>query len=290
MKEIFEVGAGSVIGRDHLRVLGERNNQDSFAYMFGDGILVAVVTDGCGSEKNSEVGAKIGARLLVDLLQPGWESLTKEASGKVLKKSYLGISYLLAKVAKDFLAKLEIFAAGSNFVDTIREEFLFTTLGVVATPCWIAVFSAGDGVFAINSQVTILDSGPDNQPDYPVYALFNAPLVRPAYYPFKIRAIQKTNKVNSILIGTDGLNDLITAEEKALPGKQELVGPLSQFWVEDQFFANPDSVRRRLALINREVIQGDWKNQRIIRENGLLHDDTTLIVVRRKEGIDGSTA
>lgn len=289
MREMFEIGAGSVIGRDHLRVLGEKNNQDSFAYVCND-LLFAVVTDGCGSEKNSEVGAKIGARVMVELLGQVWASFTQDGKSVTID-NFLGINYLLSGVARIFLDKLRLFSEGLNFAETIREEFLFTVMGLVITPTWTAVFSAGDGVYAVNGEVTVLDSGPNNQPDYPAYALFSPPVVRPSRYPFKIRTILATDQVSSILIGTDGLNDLIAAEEKTLPGKQEFVGPLSQFWEESQYFVNPDQVRRRLALINREFVKGDWENQRLLKEPGLLHDDTTLIVVRRKmEDTSGSTA
>ncbi len=293
MEESFEIGAGSVIGRDHLRPLGEQNNQDSFAYSCKSDLLVAVVTDGCGCEKDSEVGAKIGARLMIELFESAWSNLLEEEGAEVMRNSFIGgFSYLLSRVDQNFFARIKQFSVGANQAETIRSEFLFTVLGVVITPIWTAVFSAGDGVFAVNGKLTVLDSGPNNEPDYPAYALFRPPRTQPSIYPFRIRKILATTKLSSVLIGTDGLNDLIAAEEKTLPGKQDLVGPTSQFWEQDQYFANPDQVRRRLALMNREVVIGDWENQRLLKEPGLLRDDTTLVVIRRKiaEELDGSTA
>ena len=51
-----------------------------------------------------------------------------------------------------------------------------------------------------------------------------------------------------------------------------MVGPLSQFWADDAFYKNRDMVRRRLAVLNRGA------------GPGLLADDTTIVVVRRKQG------
>jgi len=58
ISSVFEVAAGSVIGRDHLRPLGWKNNQDGYAIRSSADSIVAVVTDGCGSETKSEVGPR----------------------------------------------------------------------------------------------------------------------------------------------------------------------------------------------------------------------------------------
>src|SRR4051794_26892607 len=73
MKGLFEVAAGSVPGRDHLgrgNLLAGRNNQDAYAWSCSEAGLVAVVCDGCGGGRHSEVGAQLGARLLVTALAP----------------------------------------------------------------------------------------------------------------------------------------------------------------------------------------------------------------------------
>jgi hypothetical protein len=62
------------------------------------------------------------------------------------------------------------------------------------------------------------------------------------------------------------------------------VGPLSQFWTDDRYFANPDALRRRLTLINRESVRADFESRRLVRTPGLLPDDTTVVVLRRRMG------
>ena len=58
------IAAGRVLGREHAR-RGE-SCQDAFAIRQEGERLVAVVTDGCGSARRSEVGAGLGAVLVVE--------------------------------------------------------------------------------------------------------------------------------------------------------------------------------------------------------------------------------
>ena len=92
-----------------------------------------------------------------------------------------------------------------------------------------------------------------------------------------------TKEISSLLIGSDGLENLILAAENNIPGKNEKVGPINQFWEDDRYFKNPDMIRRRLTLVNRTITKTDWDNRKILKEHGLLPDDTTLIVIRRKK-------
>ena len=77
-----------------------------------------------------------------------------------------------------------------------------------------------------------------------------------------------TSELESLLIVSDGADDLLDL-------------PLSEFWTRDSFFANSDALRRRLAVLNREVVTADWQRQRIERSGGRLTDDTTVIAIRR---------
>ena len=61
--DLFEIAGGSVAGRSH--VLAGKGNQDAYHWSVEERSLVAVVCDGCGSGAESEVGAALGARLLV---------------------------------------------------------------------------------------------------------------------------------------------------------------------------------------------------------------------------------
>ena len=89
--------------------------------------------------------------------------------------------------------------------------------------------------------------------------------------------------MDSILIGTDGIIDLMAISEQNFPGKPDRIGAIEQFWEQDRFFKNPDLVRRQLYAIAREVPKMDWKNRQVHKEVGFLPDDTTLMVIRRRQ-------
>ncbi len=186
---------------------------------------------------------------------------------------------MLQAVQVQVLTQLQslIKAMGGNWAQTIQDYFLFTVVGVLITPMETLTFAMGDGAIALNGVFTSLGPFPNNAPPYLAYGLLDT-VPTPAW---QIQHHLPTEQVQSLLIGTDGVVDLVAVSDRALPGKSEWVGGVEQFWQQDRYFANPDMVRRRLALINREVVQPDWENQTLVKHPGLLRDDTTLVVVRR---------
>ena len=272
MKNQFELVGGSVIGREHLRV--GKNNQDAFCWNVTEAGAVAVVCDGCSSGIHSEVGAKLGARIIVEALHRSVEAGMRLEHEEVWQT-----------IQQTLLTQLQQVAAllGDDRAQTMRDYLLFTITGVVITSTITAVFVLGDGVIAINDQVIRLGPFPNNAPPYLAYEL----LEENASEALQIKVLQvlPTEQLQSLLIGSDGVSDLIQVAEQALPGRSETVGDLANFWQDDRYFRNPDQVRRRLALINREVTVLDKPAQHCVRQSGLLPDDTTLIVIRRKEAL-----
>ncbi len=288
MQALFEVASGSTIGRDHLR-LG-KNNQDSHYIFSSELATIAVVCDGCGSSEHSEVGAKIGAQLTGAVIQ----SLLISANMAINAKFWM-------EVRQNILVNLYVIAKTMEFdnslIQILHNYFLFTIVGVFITQSETCVFSIGDGVVAVNDRVKAMDIFPNNAPPYIAYgveAMINEQEKSPhqlysfltnsdSLIPiFHIHEQLPTEQVQSVLIGSDGVGDLIRVEERLIPGKQECVGAIAQFWQEDRYFSNPDMIRRQLSLINREVTRFDWASQRLVKEVGLLPDDTTLIAIRRK--------
>ncbi|MBP0020750.1 MAG: protein phosphatase 2C domain-containing protein [Cyanobacteria bacterium SBLK] len=268
MKNRYELAMGSIIGRGHIR-LGI-NNQDALSVLSCDRFTVAVVCDGCGSGRHSEVGAKIGARLVVETISKFLESnaIVDPCDPKFWQC-----------IHQDILAQLQVFikAIGGDWQQTLNDYFLFTIIGALITPENTNIFSLGDGVILFNDCLTKLDfSG--NAPPYIAYGLKYLREARecPRELQFQIRHSRATEELNSLLIGTDGVEDLIDAAERCLPGRSDKIGSISQFWYDDRYFQNPDKVRRKLSLINREVHQPGKP-----KEFGLLSDDTTLIVIRK---------
>jgi hypothetical protein len=154
---------------------------------------------------------------------------------------------------------------GECLAATVEELFLFTVVGAVVTERLGVVFAVGDGVIAVNGEARVL-SFPGNAPPYLGYGLLGP---GPA---FVVLAERPTAEVDSILIGTDGLASLMGAEAP----------PLRRFWTDDLYFRNPAALTRRLTVANRPQARIDWDRRRVERTPGLLPDDTSLIVLRRR--------
>jgi len=268
----FEIASGSVAGRDHRMSL--KNSHDACYHEASAGILVAVVCDGCGSGAHSEVGAKLGARMVAKQVlrwyrnDPGAFRPGQVDRGLMqVRRSVLGQIHLLA----DSMA--------GGFTDVIGEYFLFTVLGAILTQDDAFIFGCGDGFVSLNERVTNY-AAEGNKPEYLAYGLVEteggaAPIL-------KCHGHERIQLVKSILLGTDGVGDLIAAADREIPGKAEKVGPISQFWTDDHYFKNPFALQRRLNLVNRSVSQVDYAKKTMNEEHGRLSDDTTVVVVRRR--------
>jgi hypothetical protein len=259
---IFDIAAGSVAGREHVRT--GRNNQDALHVRANEHGVAAVVTDGCGSSGHSEVGSWLGARCVVEA---ALEALAQGARPE--EPSFLDRvrSEVLRYVAE---------VSGRLGPDALAEAMLFTVVGAVITPEHTLIFAAGDGVWALNGKVHKLGPFPGNAPPYLTYGL-----LRPGMSPLERQALVPTPEVESLLLGTDGAQDLLELESTPMPESGEPVGPFSQLWEEDRFFRQPDALRRWLTLLTREHVRADFDARRLVRTPGLLGDDTTLLVLRR---------
>jgi len=271
----FELAAGSIAGRHHQLV--GKNNQDAFYTVRTDSETIAVVCDGCSSGMHSEIGAKLGTRWVADAIA---QTLCRVPESQLLLNDNFW-----QNVQQQVLVKLQALAQdmGGCTFQLVQDYFLFTIVGALVTPAGAAVFSLGDGVMAINGQIFHSGPFPNNAPPYLAYQLLDRSLAGVKSFQVQVHQQLPVEKVETILIGTDGVVDLMTLSDRRLPGKSETVGPIEQFWQEDCYFRNSDAVRRRLALINRELTRPDWQERRIVKQSGLLRDDTTLVAIRRKE-------
>ena len=276
----FEFAAGTITGAHHVRV--GRNNQDSWAVLQTPTCLVATVTDGCSESADSEVGAKLGSHLIADIL-----SDLLVASGGVPADVH-GQSLLLETLHQQALQKMRLLAQTMNALPgagrssgDIARYLLFTVVGVAISEKHFFSFSIGDGYLVLNGETLKIGPFPQNQPPYLAYGLLKNGSEMPLSSSFAIHQSGLAKTIDSMVIATDGLDAFIKNADKTLPGRQELLGPLSQFWTNEFYFQNPDGIRRRLFLANHASSKPDWDRRRMIREEGLLADDTTMIVLRR---------
>jgi hypothetical protein len=268
MESVFQFAAGSVTGRDH--VFAGRNNQDAFCVWSGPEAVVVVVADGCGSGRFSEVGARLGSRLVV------------QAILRRMKPGGQAPDAMLEEVRRDVLRALGSLAGalGDSRSHTVSDLLLFTVVGAVVGPALSFVFALGDGVIAVNGDVRVLDS-PGNAPAYLAYGLDGSDGGADAPR-FTIHCRLPTDALETLLVASDGAADLIAARDLCLPGREETLGPLARLWDEDRHFVNPASLGRRLHVANHAVQHIDWQARSVEREPGLLSDDTTVAIIRRR--------
>ncbi|UZQ54390.1 protein phosphatase 2C domain-containing protein [Trichothermofontia sichuanensis B231] len=270
MNTVFDIAAGSVIGREHRR-LG-RNNQDAYAVQAKLDRTIAVVCDGCGSSPHSEVGAQLGARWVVASLDRQCE----RGQPKLQDPDFW------PELQQELLNQIRQVATGlgSALETVIWDYFLFTIVGVIVTAEITVIFSLGDGVAMLNEEVLLQGTIADNRPPYLAYGLFpnhfSMADLQFTVYP------RSTATVNTLLIGTDGVQDLAKTLDPLLADVDLMPEMFTPFWQDDRYFRNPDQVRRYLVRCNREVIQPNWQTQVLERQSGLLEDDTTLVLMRRK--------
>lgn len=282
---MFQISGASIVGADHRKDLHATNGQDALCVLalpdspFGEG-HIALVADGCGSGVHTEVGAKIGVRLLGRSLVSHMQALKPRHEG-----GRLNFIDVLEHARQDTLARLRILAQdmGGSWTVTVNNYFLFTIVGVIVTEQYSCFFSIGDGLVVVNDEEIWIEPDKGNAPVYLGYGLVDSSLHkhRPNALRFNILRTTATSRLDHFLIGTDGMIYMRDAAHLSLPGKRDLVGPLSQFWTQDKYFTNPDALRRRLALVNRRHIQPDWEGRRLIKSAGHLKDDVAFIVGRR---------
>lgn len=248
----FEYAFGSIIGRNH--VLAGKNNQDAYGITSNEKFMIAVVCDGCGSGKHSEVGAKLGARLVVNAIA----DLLNQNLAISEAEFWNTVKINLLQKLKDLVTLID------SDMEFVNDHLLFTIVGTVITDLETVTFSMGDGAIAINGELTQIPAYPNNAPPYLAYGLY-----KPDAIDFEIRDRLPTSELKSLLIATDGIDDLIKVED------------IHQFWQSDHYFRNPDAIRRKLAMLNREETKPDWQKRELIKRSGVLSDDTTLVVIRR---------
>ena len=285
MKRIFEVAGGTIIGRNHKET--NKNNQDAFFWEVKNEVIAAVVCDGCSAGKTSEIGAKLSSKFIARLLTKKTFLFKNRKMANCTGGEFPfwdWIRYDISLWLFDIAQKI-----GYSLEAVIKDYFLFSIIGALITREETVLFSLGDGLIIVNGEVIQIGPFPNNEPPYIAYNLIDSSFstTNPELLTFQIHRLMLTRDIKSILIGSDGIADLIKKEKSIVPGKIEEVGPISQFWENNRYFSNPDMIRRKLALINRDHVKIIRDKQSMVsdikRENGLLTDDTTFVVIRRKQ-------
>lgn len=252
-----DVAAATVIGADHRRA--DRPCQDAFAVRRAGDAVVVVVCDGCGGAPHSELGARLGANLLATAL------VARLGRGAPDDAAWWRAA------CDDVIAALGglVPALGAPPA-AIHDHLLFTVLATVVTPDTAAVLAIGDGVIVLDDDVRVRH---DDAPAYLAYELLGAEVPR---------ELVVAPGAASIVIASDGAAALLPRAGELLPGDRGPLLDLARVAADERLFANPDALRRRLAVASQDTTEVEPASGRVVRRGGLLTDDTTVVVIRRR--------
>lgn len=250
----FQSAGAAIPGTDHTQPGRPvwRNCQDAFFIRAEGDVIVGLVTDGCGSGEHSELGAQLGAQIFGQkLFALAQRSLVFDQPAFTrwheVRMHTLSVLHNLASQLGESMS-------------TVIPHFLFAIVGFLVTPEFTYVFRCGDGIFAVNEEVTKLGPFEMNAPPYLTYAFIDESTDRSKLIVSEYR----TSAIQSLCVGTDGTDHV------------PLLGvTLNALLREDVVFANPDVLRRRLAVMNVERVKDG------ILVGGPLRDDTSLVLLRR---------
>lgn len=251
---------GSVPGSRH-RALGKPSQDAATVRPLPNGNALFAVADGCSSGKHSEFGARLGVQALAAALaahpipQPDHSAFWQSIHRHVLNE----LEYTL-RLFEDRRA-------------AIYDFLLFTLVGCLIANRSATFFHLGDGTIFINGREFPIEAE-NNTPPYLSYALLGSEVFPIEKLQFHVVQTVPLADLGSALIGTDGVNELVRAEEETIPGRIETVGPIADLWATDTCFQNRHSLQRKLNRLNPNP--PPWRR-------GLLGDDTTLFVFRKEE-------
>lgn len=250
----FQCAGAAIPGTDHT-MPGKpawKNCQDAFFLRAEGEVIVGLVTDGCGSSEHSELGAQLGAQIF---------------GQKLFALAQRSIAFDQPTFTRWHEVRMHTLSVLQNLasqlgesLSTVLGQFLFSTVGFLVMPQNTYVFRCGDGIFAVNEEVTKLGPFDMNAPPYLTYALLDESLDRSKL----VISEYQTSDIQSLCVGTDGTDYV-----------PELCLTINALLREDAVFRNPDVLRRRLAVMNMERV----KDGCLV--GGPLRDDTGLVLLRR---------
>lgn len=273
MKNNLLCYGATVPGHKHIKEL--RNNQDGYSIMRSDDLIIGVITDGCTTSKkysNNEVGAKLFpsliTKVIADRIADNEESIITERFWHL--------------VSQDVLTKIGTIAdmLPGKKSDIIKDYLLFTIVGFAVYENKVILFNCGDGVYGVNNNLQIIKpSSTELQPylAYQLTSLDDTYLL--TYCKIKILKIVELEELQSLIIATDGLVDILSLEHKIIPMTKTPAGQLAQFWNDPKILANPHIAQNKLAAMNKKSFTVHYENREVTHFDELMEDDTTFIVL-----------
>jgi len=281
---------GSEVGAMHLsdKTHQGKGNQDCFGHraVFNDsGELLGVVgvtADGCGDIMGAMTGSQAAVRIVLNSGQRILETLGKatewpkpEALAKILQHDVL-------TAIRNAASPLTI---DGNINQIVETSYLFTLLITLVTPFETFVFGCGDGLLVVNGKEEILKPREGNEPEYLAYLLCDPIPQGFENIGIKVLRCLDTKHLETLVIGTDGLEPLI----KGVKGFQ-----LADLW-RDLTLRNPGTLAEKFQSLNApsepSLSVRNLGPKRVVielkEENGepAFEDDVTGLVFSRVRGV-----
>lgn len=262
MKHTVEFTAGSVIGASHRKK--GTNNQDSYITYCDDDLFIGLISDGCSYKDQPLSRSEIGSALLCEFTTSSILSLRHQ----------IGSEQFFHTLFRNLNDRIALHLSLIDEPERYTRKYLQATLlGCIISNNHLWIFSCGDGIYFLNgNQHTILPQE-GNSPVYIAYQFmpttFSSALLD-RELRFHVQQSISMDEVDSVLLGSDGLQELIDAKEALIHVRNEPIGEIEQWWTKDLYFRNPVSATNWLRMMN---------------EGGYCKDDVTLIGVRKKKEV-----
>jgi len=205
----FVIGGATQQGTVHI--LDNSNNQDAISICIEDDLIIGIVCDGCtsthddliNSYSNNEIGSKLIAHTLSNILR------SQLSESKIIDETFLEV---VAKKLFDHLKSLISIMSleGEKEKEIFIFDYLMTTiLCFIVTENSFIVFNCGDGIIGLNNIFQLIDENglyfsssllPECCP-----SLYSKPI---RTNKFNIIYSGNTNELQSILLATDGFDDI----------------------------------------------------------------------------------
>ena len=240
---------------------GKINNQDALVVKKLANGHIVVLSDGCGSQPISGIGADIGANIIArvidqhlskisSLKQINWGSITKDVQDNLR----LGVNLFTSNNSADLES-------------VVVERFLFTVMIVITTDNLAMIVSFGDGIVIIDDKVISIESPILNSPPYLGYMLLKDSAYHTkklsSYLAFSVvKTIDLSKLKKGLIVGTDGLKDLM---------HEDLHHPS---------LVQPKTLQRWLnALTSEKIHNGSFIT-------GKCSDDVSMVIIRTDKAQD----
>lgn len=278
---LFAYAAASVQGSKHY-VRG-MNNQDAYVLTSTDTLSIGIVADGCSRSgiynSHTEVGAHMGCSLLAECIKR-----YQHLFDVIDTKDWLDLIYrrLIEKIQ-------QILWISKSDISWIVNHWEFSILGYVISPEKTVIFGCGDGIYSINGTRKTIGPFPNNEPPYLLFSLFKEPppSIDPTLLTFTLHEEIQTSTMDTLWIGSDGVEYLYDESKLKSDNLHYPFITIEAMMHDPKVFEElPEKAfnlyaTRVLEKFTKEKMKIDYQKQDTKKSGGILHDDTTVILVKR---------